>query len=134
MERAARASPPGVMPLQDTHLSVALGSAQHFLFSRLLSMGLEENHWGDDRCWRFGGSRWEAVGCGSYGGGRGGRGGRGGSEATHGAGSGPLGVVERTAGAGPAVLLGAAQTQDLVQVGFLARRLTDGAARGGAGI
>lgn len=51
------------------------------------------------------------------------------SEAADGAGSGPLRVVDRAAGAGPAPLLAAAQPEDLVEVGFLARRLADGAAR-----
>lgn len=55
--------------------------------------------------------------------------GRGWSKATDGAGSSSLGIFERTAGAGPAMLLSAAQPQDLVKVRLLTWCLTDGTAR-----
>lgn len=56
------------------------------------------------------------------------------AEAAHRAGPGALGVVEGAAGTGPAVLLAAAQPQDLVEVRLLARRFTDRAAGRRAGV
>lgn len=97
-------------------------------------MRLHQHSGGDSRCWGFGGQGWQPVGGGSNGGGRWCVGGRGRPKATDRAGSRSLWVVEGTAGAGPAVLLSATQPQDLVEVGFLARCLTDGAAWCRAGV
>lgn len=127
---AARAGPPRVMHLQSVHLSVALRAPEHLLLCGML----QQNSRGDGRRWGFGGSRWKAVGSGSDGGCGGRVGGRRGSEAADRAGSRTLWVVECAAGTCPALLLSAAQPQDLVEVWFLARRLTDGAARSGAGV
>lgn len=56
------------------------------------------------------------------------------TKATDRAGSRSLRVIEGTAGTGPAVFLSAAEAQDLIEVGFLAWRLTDRTARCCTGI
>lgn len=88
-------------------------------------MGFKQNCGGDSRCWGFSCSGWEAVGSGGYGGCGGCMSGRRWTKATDGAGSRSLGVVECAAGTGPAMLLTAAQPQDLVKVRFLAGCFTD---------
>lgn len=77
---------------------------------------------------------WEAISSGSYSGCGRCVGSRGLSVATDGAGSRSLRIVECTARTSPAMLLGAAQAQNLIKVGFLPRRFADGTARRGTSV